>query len=89
MDVVTVKSRPNDGTSLKHLESAAREALSSVAQGPYTDAQWQRDRSTLLEYVKLLQDWRRQAEMRKCPPAPNVVPIREEMTGECPVDRAA
>jgi len=70
--------QPIEGRDAGHSEKAARKALESLTQRPLTDTQWQRARTALLEFVNVLRDWRRQAEVKaESSTASNVTTIAE------------
>jgi hypothetical protein len=46
-------------------DAAARAALESAAARPLTDAEWERARTRLVEFVSILRQWN-QAEAKKC-----------------------
>jgi hypothetical protein len=69
-------------------EAAARAALESVAARAMTDAEWERARGRLVEFVTMLRHWNRQAEgTKKCRPD-KVVTMGVE-TCESVLDKAA
>jgi hypothetical protein len=62
-------------------DAAARAALESVAARPLTDAEWERARTRLVEFVTILRDWEQKAEVLKAYRGDNVVRMRAK-TGE-------
>ena len=81
--------KPKAEINPTRLESAARAALESIEHGTFTEAEWQRMRSNLLQYVRILGQWRRQAEMTRPHIADNVMTKHQATISESELDKAA